>query len=151
MHKFQRNTLSLMLIILPVVCNLLPSRYFRKLPKTVLPADQLAPQPQDINGYPGPPCPKPPATPVHCVNATHKISPPSLQYSELPKIHGQLLQNNAPLQLLSPLIPPSPTSLHLLPYPQIYYLILLFNVLSHLFNASYPLFNVCYPTHIRKF
>ena len=64
MHKFQRNTLSLMLIILLVVCSLLPSRFFfRTLPKNVLPADQLAPQPQDINGYPGPPCPKPPATP----------------------------------------------------------------------------------------
>ena len=136
MHKFQRNTLSLMLIILLVARSLLPSFFFRTLPKIVLPADQFAPQPQDINGYPGPPCPKPPATPIHCVIATHKISPPSLQYSELLKIHGQLPQNPPPVRLLPFLIPPSPTSLHLLPH------------LTPLLPPYPPAINAPYPSFI---
>ena len=92
-------------------CRFLPSRFFRTLPKTVLPADQVAPQPQDINGYPSPLCPKIPATPVHyplCQCYSQNFTSLSA-ILPAPKIHGQLPSNNPPLKILSPLIPPSPT------------------------------------------
>ena len=125
---------------------LLPSRFFRTLPKTVLPADQLGPQPQDINGYPGPPCPKPPATPGALCQFHSQF--PSTN-SPLPKFIPQLPQNESLPRKALPLIPFHRLFLSFNSLPNI--LSHLFNDSYPLFNDSYPLFNVCYPTHIRKF
>ena len=143
MHKFQRNTLTLMLKILPVVRSLL-----RTLPNTFLPADQLAPSPRISTDILALLAQNPQQPPVHCVNSTPSFTLQILRSPKfIPNSHNIILFP----KLLSPPYPsfttfPSftPLSLHLLPYPLIKYLI-------PLLNASYPLFNVCYPTHIRKF
>ena len=148
MHKFELKYLNLMLVILPVVCSLLPSRFFRTLPKTDLPADQLAPSPRISTDILALHAQNPQQTPVHYVNSTPSFTLPIPRSPKfIPNSPNIILLPNS----FPPLIPPSPTSLHLLPYlisyPIIKYLIPFIKYLIPLFKYLIP-FIKCF--HFRE-